>query len=87
MIVLEAMPGALAAHITREISIPTIGIGAGSEVSGQVLVVYDMLDISTGKKPRFVKNFMSGSDSIQAAIAAYVREVKAGSFPAAEHTY
>ncbi|MCL2075800.1 MAG: 3-methyl-2-oxobutanoate hydroxymethyltransferase [Betaproteobacteria bacterium] len=87
MIVLEAMPGALSTRITSEISVPTIGIGAGGDVSGQVLVVYDMLDISSGKKPRFVKNFMFGADSVQAAVAAYVREVKAGAFPAAEHTY
>lgn len=87
MIVLEAMPGDLAAHITREISVPTIGIGAGKEVSGQVLVVYDMLNISSGKKPRFVKDFMVDTGSIQAALAAYVREVKAGAFPAPEHTY
>jgi len=87
MIVLEAMPGELAARITREISIPTIGIGAGSSVSGQVLVIYDMLDISTGKKPRFVRNFMTGAGSVQNAVALYVREVKAGTFPASEHTY
>lgn len=87
MIVLEAMPGQLSARITREISVPTIGIGAGADVSGQVLVVYDMLDISSGKKPRFVRNFMAGAESIQSAIAAYVREVKTGAFPATEHTY
>ncbi|MDR1888153.1 MAG: 3-methyl-2-oxobutanoate hydroxymethyltransferase, partial [Zoogloeaceae bacterium] len=68
-------------------SIPTIGIGAGAETSGQVLVVYDMLDINPHKKARFVKNFMVGAESVQAAIAAYVREVRAGTFPGAEHGY
>jgi 3-methyl-2-oxobutanoate hydroxymethyltransferase len=87
MVVLEAMPGALSTRITKEISVPTIGIGAGVNVSGQVLVVYDMLGISSGKKPRFVKNFLTEADSIQAAIAAYVQEVKAGTFPATEHIY
>jgi 3-methyl-2-oxobutanoate hydroxymethyltransferase len=87
MIVLEAMPASLADRITGEVSVPTIGIGAGAGTSGQVLVVYDMLDIGKGKKPRFVKNFMAGAGSIQVAVAAYAREVKAGTFPADEHTY
>ncbi|MDR2637664.1 MAG: 3-methyl-2-oxobutanoate hydroxymethyltransferase [Zoogloeaceae bacterium] len=87
MIVLEAVPASLADRITGEISVPTIGIGAGAGTSGQVLVVYDMLDIGIGRKPRFVKNFMASAGSVQAAVAAYVREVKAGAFPAGEHTY
>ena len=86
-VVLEAIPALLAAEITRQLSIPAIGIGAGAETSGQVLVLHDMLNISAGKKARFVKNFMAGAESIQAAVAAYVAEVKAGTFPAAEHTY
>lgn len=87
LIVLEAIPSPLAAEVTRQLFIPTIGIGAGKECSGQVLVIQDMLDISPGKKARFVKNFMAGQASIGAAIAAYVRDVKAGAFPGAEHCY
>ena len=87
MIVLEAMPALLAAEITAQLSIPTIGIGAGAECSGQVLVLHDMLDIYPGKKARFVKNYMQGAASIAEAVARYVREVKEGSFPAQEHSF
>jgi 3-methyl-2-oxobutanoate hydroxymethyltransferase len=87
MIVLEAMPALLAAEITAALSIPTIGIGAGTECSGQVLVLHDMLDVYPGKKARFVKNYMQGATSIADAVARYVREVKAGKFPAAEHSF
>ena len=87
LIVLEAIPSTLATEVTRQLSIPTIGIGAGRECSGQVLVLHDILDISAGKKARFVRNFMSGQNSIAAAIAAYVAAVKDGSFPASEHCY
>ena len=87
LIVLEAIPSPLAAAVTQQLRIPTIGIGAGAECSGQVLVLHDMLDIAPGRKPRFVKNFMTGQPSIGAAIAAYVRDVKAGAFPAPEHGY
>jgi len=87
MIVLEAMPALLAAEITAALSIPTIGIGAGAECSGQVLVLHDMLDIYPGKKARFVKNYMQGAASIADAVASYVREVKAGEFPGAEHGF
>ncbi len=87
LLVLELVPGALAAEVTRECRAPTIGIGAGPSCAGQVLVAYDMLAIYPGKPPRFVRNFMDGNTSIEAAIAAYVRAVKDGSFPAAEHSY
>lgn len=87
MIVLEAVPALLAAEITAQLSIPTIGIGAGAACSGQVLVLHDMLDVYPGKKARFVKNFMVGADSIADAVARYVREVKEGSFPSAEHSF
>ena len=87
MIVLETIPSLLAAEITAQLSIPTIGIGAGAQCSGQVLVVYDMLDIYPGKKARFVKNFMQEAGSIAEAVANYVREVKAGVFPGAEHGF
>lgn len=87
MIVLEAIPALLAAEITAALSIPTIGIGAGASCSGQVLVLHDMLDIYPGKKARFVKNYMQGADSIGAAIANYVAEVKAGAFPTQNHSF
>jgi 3-methyl-2-oxobutanoate hydroxymethyltransferase len=87
LIVLEAIPSPLAAEATRQLAIPTIGIGAGKDCSGQVLVLHDMLDINPGKKARFVRNFMAGQTSIAAALAAYVAAVKDGSFPGAEHCY
>ena len=87
LIVLEAIPSALATEVTRQLAIPTIGIGAGKECSGQVLVLHDMLNVSPGKKARFVRNFMSGQDSIAGAIAAYAAAVRDGSFPGPEHGY
>lgn len=87
MLLFEAIPAALAAALTAAASVPTIGIGAGAGCSGQVLVLHDMLDVFPGKKARFVKNFMAGSAGIEAAVAAYVAEVKAGTFPAAEHSF
>lgn len=87
MIVLEAIPSSLGKQITETLSIPTIGIGAGPDCSGQVLVLQDMLGISPGKPPKFVKNFLDGHASIEAAVKAYVREVKAGKFPGAEHGF
>ncbi|MBI5889994.1 MAG: 3-methyl-2-oxobutanoate hydroxymethyltransferase [Nitrosomonadales bacterium] len=87
MIVFEAIPAALGAEATAQLSIPTIGIGAGAACSGQVLVVYDMLGIYPGKKARFVKDFMQGASSVGDAVARYVAEVKSGSFPATEHSF
>ncbi len=87
MVVLEAIPALLGAEITANAGIPTIGIGAGADCSGQVLVLHDMLDIYPGKKARFVKNYMHGASSIAEAVARYVAEVKDGSFPAAEHSF
>jgi 3-methyl-2-oxobutanoate hydroxymethyltransferase len=87
MLLLEAVPAALASDITTALSIPTIGIGAGAGCSGQVLVLYDMLDIYPGRKARFVKNYMQGATSISDAVRLYVAEVKSGSFPAAEHSF
>jgi 3-methyl-2-oxobutanoate hydroxymethyltransferase len=87
MIVLEAVPALLAAEITLQLIIPTIGIGAGAACSGQVLVLHDMLDIYPGKKARFVKNYMQGAASVADAVARYVREVKAGEFPGTEHSF
>jgi 3-methyl-2-oxobutanoate hydroxymethyltransferase len=87
LIVLEAIPQGLAAEVTGRLAIPTIGIGASRECSGQVLVLHDMLDVSAGKKARFVRNFMAGQTSIAGAIAAYVNAVKDGSFPGPENCY
>ncbi len=87
MLVLEAVPAALATEITEQLNIATIGIGAGVNCAGQVLVLQDMLGIYPGKKARFVKDFMPGSSSIAEAIARYVAEVKSSVFPSAEHSF
>ena len=87
LVVLEAMPTLLAAEITANVSIPTIGIGAGAACSGQVLVLHDMLDIYPGKKARFVKNYMQGAQGIADAVKHFVLEVKSGAFPGAEHSF
>ena len=87
MLVLEAVPAAVAKQVTAKLAIPTIGIGAGVNCSGQVLVLHDMLDVSPGKKPKFVKNFLQGRNSVQDAVEAYVKEVKAKSFPGPEHSF
>jgi 3-methyl-2-oxobutanoate hydroxymethyltransferase len=87
LLVLEAVPAALAERITREIAIPTIGIGAGPGCDGQVLVLYDLLGITPGKRPRFSKDFLAGRDSIPAALAAYAQAVRSGEFPGPEHSY
>ncbi|QJD60277.1 3-methyl-2-oxobutanoate hydroxymethyltransferase [Pseudomonas sp. gcc21] len=88
MLLLECVPSSLAAEITRSVNVPVIGIGAGSETDGQVLVVHDMLGLSlTGRTPKFVKNFMTGQPDIQSAVRAYVEAVKAVEFPAAEHEF
>ncbi len=81
MLVLELMPSAVGAAITASLPIPTIGIGAGSDCSGQVLVLHDMLGLGHGKQPRFVRDFMQGSPSVEAAIRTYVADVKARRFP------
>jgi len=87
MLVLEMVPAALAESVTRQLAIPTIGIGAGAACSGQVLVLHDMLDVYPGRKPRFVRDFMAGAGSARAAIEAYRDAVKARRFPGHEHTY
>jgi 3-methyl-2-oxobutanoate hydroxymethyltransferase len=87
MIVLEAIPAALAREVTAAITIPTIGIGAGVDCSGQVLVLHDMLDVYPGKKAKFVKNYMRPTGSIQGAAELYVKEVKARTFPGPEHSF
>lgn len=87
LLVLEAVPAALAAEVSERLRIPTIGIGAGRDCDGQVLVLYDMLNIFPGRKAKFVKNFMEGAGTIQGAVEAYVGEVKAGTFPGPEHSF
>jgi len=87
MLVLEAIPAALAKQSTDALAIPTIGIGAGKDCSGQVLVLHDMLDIYPGRKARFVKNFLAGASGVQDAIRRYVEAVKSGAFPAPEHSF
>jgi len=86
LIVLEAMPAALARTISQDLSIPTIGIGAGPDCDGQILVLQDMLGL-TPTPPKFVKNFMDGAGSIEQAVKNYVAAVKARIFPDAGHIY
>ncbi len=87
IVLLECIPSALGAEITAELQVPVIGIGAGPDTDGQILVLYDVLDITPGRKPRFVRNFMTGQDSPIAAIGSYVEAVKQRSYPAAEHCF
>ncbi|MBY0473640.1 MAG: 3-methyl-2-oxobutanoate hydroxymethyltransferase [Nitrosomonas sp.] len=87
MLVMELIPAKLAKKITQTLSIPTIGIGAGNNCSGQVLVLHDMLGLFQGKKPRFIKDFMADAQSIQEAIENYVAAVKTGQFPSTEHQF
>jgi 3-methyl-2-oxobutanoate hydroxymethyltransferase len=87
LLVLEMVPATLAKQGTEQLGIPTIGIGAGPDCAGQVLVLHDMLGIYPGKTPRFARNFMQGAESVQAALAAYVQAVKSGTFPASEHGF
>jgi 3-methyl-2-oxobutanoate hydroxymethyltransferase len=87
LLVLECVPAALAKRISAQLSIPTIGIGAGADCDGQVLVIYDMLGITPGKRPRFSKDFLAGQGSVLDAIRAYVKAVRDGRFPAAEHSF
>lgn len=87
MIVLEAIPSSLAREVTRSVRVPTIGIGAGPDCSGQVLVLHDMLDVYPGKKAKFVKNYMRAGGSVHGAVELFVKEVKAGIYPGPEHSF
>ena len=87
LLLLECVPAALAAEITRKLEIPVIGIGAGADVDGQILVLHDILNVTVGKKPKFSKNFMQGQSSIQDAVSRYVTEVKRGQFPDQSHCF
>lgn len=87
LLILEAIPASLGKEVTDLLTMPTIGIGAGPDCSGQVLVMHDFIGVFPGKKARFVKNFMEGQTSIEGAVRAYIREVKEGTFPAPEHCF
>ena len=86
-LVLEAVPAPVATEITRRLSIPTIGIGAGAECDGQVLVYHDLLGLTEGHLPRFVKRYANLSREIRDALEAYAAEVRSGAFPGPEHSY
>ena len=85
--VLECIPAELARLVTAQLGIPTIGIGAGAHTDGQVLVYHDLLGLETEFKPKFVKRFAELGPAAVAGVEAYVAEVKAGSFPAEEHSF
>jgi 3-methyl-2-oxobutanoate hydroxymethyltransferase len=87
VVLLECIPSDLGAAITAELHVPVIGIGAGPDTDGQILVLYDVLDITPGRKPRFVRNCMAGHDSPLAAIRSYVEAVKSRAYPAPEHCF
>ncbi|HTV86667.1 MAG TPA: 3-methyl-2-oxobutanoate hydroxymethyltransferase [Dyella sp.] len=87
LLVLEGVPAALGERVTKSLHIPVIGIGAGPHCDGQVLVIYDMLGITPGKRPKFSKDFLAGRNSVGEAIEAYVADVRSGAFPAAEHGF
>ena len=87
MLLLECIPTALGGQLTAAVHVPVIGIGAGPDTDGQILVLYDVLDITSGRKPRFVKNFMVGAGSNLQALKNYVQAVKKREYPAAEHSF
>ncbi|HHI77397.1 MAG TPA: 3-methyl-2-oxobutanoate hydroxymethyltransferase [Gammaproteobacteria bacterium] len=87
LLVLECVPRTLAAEITRNLEIPVIGIGAGPDTDGQVLVLYDVIGISVNRIPKFARDFMPGADGIQGALRAYVEAVREGRFPGPEHVF
>ncbi len=87
LLVLEAVPSELAQTITKDLEIPTIGIGAGPHCDGQVLVLHDMLGIYPRPSPKFSKNFMRGATGIEEAVKSYINAVKSGAFPGAEHSF
>jgi 3-methyl-2-oxobutanoate hydroxymethyltransferase len=87
LVLLECIPAALGRTVTQALKVPVIGIGAGPDTDGQILVLYDILDITSGRMPRFVRKFMAGSDSPRAAVERYVQAVKSGAYPAPEHCF
>jgi len=88
LLVLECVPSTLAARITAAVDIPTIGIGAGAQCDGQVLVLHDLLGLEMGhRRPKFVKDFLAQGGSVAGAVRAYATAVREGSFPDAAHSY
>lgn len=87
VLLLECVPGHLAAAVSSQAAVPVIGIGAGNACDAQVLVLYDMLGITAGKRPRFSRDFLAETGSVSAAVAAYVQAVRSGEFPGAEHSF
>ncbi|GAB1047404.1 MAG: 3-methyl-2-oxobutanoate hydroxymethyltransferase [Shewanella algae] len=87
LLVLECVPASLAKQITEALQIPVIGIGAGKDTDGQILVMHDVLGISSGYIPRFSKNYLKQTGEIREAVKAYIDEVQQGQFPAEEHTF
>jgi 3-methyl-2-oxobutanoate hydroxymethyltransferase len=87
VVLLECVPNELGKSVTNALEVPVIGIGAGPDVSGQILVLYDILGITQGRTPKFVKNFMQGHDSPLEAVRAYIASVKERTYPAAEHCF
>ncbi|HWK74700.1 MAG TPA: 3-methyl-2-oxobutanoate hydroxymethyltransferase [Povalibacter sp.] len=87
IVLLECIPAKLGAEITRALHVPVIGIGAGPDTDGQILVLYDVLDITSGRKPKFSKNFIEGRGSPLEALKAYTEAVKARTYPAPEHCF
>lgn len=87
VVLLECIPADLGKAITEALHVPVIGIGAGPDTDGQILVLYDILDITTGRKPRFVKDFMPGAGSNREALKRYVEAVRSGAYPAPEHCF
>lgn len=87
LLLVECVPAALGEKLREAVSVPVIGIGAGPATDGQILVVYDMLGLTTGRRPRFVRDFMESADNIEAAIGQYVAAVKDGSYPEPEHCF
>ena len=87
LLLLESVPAGLAERITRSVDMPVIGIGAGAACDAQVLVLYDVLGVTPGRRPKFSKDFLAGRGSVQEAVRAFVDDVKAGRFPAEEHIF
>jgi 3-methyl-2-oxobutanoate hydroxymethyltransferase len=87
MVLVELIPTPVGARLTESLKVPTIGIGAGPHMTGQVLVLHDILDVTPGKKARFAKNYMQGAGSIRDAVSRYVAEVKSGAYPGPEHGF
>jgi 3-methyl-2-oxobutanoate hydroxymethyltransferase len=87
LVLLECIPAELGRRVAAELTVPVIGIGAGPDTDGQILVLYDILDITSGRKPRFVRNFMSGAGDNLEAIKRYVAAVRERSYPAPEHCF